>query len=163
MRPLLLLLHVQRPQQTNTEGTETDSKELHCCGYLGERECESCPSGKGKKQNRNSHCAGHGREEAPLQVCINTSVLDPLPHCALSHARSCAGSVLCKADSYEMFVATLRMSGLISSLHFYFNNLCRIHYTHLTESCLFPVHCFLSPQKPAILFSPQLISKRPRA
>lgn len=102
-------------------------------------------------------------EEAPLQVCITTTVLNPLPHHALSHARSCAGSFPHEADSYEVFVAILRMSGLISSFQFYFNSLCRIHYTHLAEPWLSPVHHFSSSQKPAILFSPQLISKRPRA
>lgn len=163
MRPLLLLLHVQRPQQTNTEGTETDSNELHCCGYLGERKAGPCPSGKGKKQNRNSHCAGYGRRGGSSAGLHQHPVLNPLPHHALSHARSCAGSFPCKADSYEMFVAALRMSGLISSFQFYFNSLCRIHYIHFTEPHLSPVHYFPSPQKPAILFSPQLISKRPRA
>lgn len=43
-------------------------------------------------------------EEAPLQVCISTTLLNPLPHHALSRARSCAGSFPCKADSYEMLL-----------------------------------------------------------
>lgn len=77
---LLLPLHEQRPQQANTGETETDSKELCCCGYLGERKAGSCPSRKGqeKEQKRTVFWMWHGRRNLCSLPTTLTLTLHPI-------------------------------------------------------------------------------------
>lgn len=107
------------------------------------------------RNNRNSGW----QERRHLCRFVSTPLASTLCPTCPHQARSSAGSFPCEADSCEVFAAALRMSGLVSSFQFYFNSLCRIHHTHLTEPWLSPVHYFSSSQKSAILFTPQQISK----